>query len=177
MTAETKTKKGGSVIPIVISALLALGAAALAALFFNDAQKAAEELQTSKDDYRRMVDQMKKPVEEFLRNRKNRAGSQESNEDMLTFLDRKARQAQIPPGVFNIARNQDMTVGPWKETSYTVTLQSQTKDTPVERKPVVDLLRFVETERRSTKSKNLRLTFSGADFSSVAITFSSFVLK
>ena len=177
MAVEADTKSGGSTLVIAISALLALGAAGVVYYYHDAATKAEETLTTSKADYRKMVDRMKKPVEEYLRVKKKPSAVKEVTEDMMTFLDRKARESQIPPGLFNIAKNANAATGPWTETSYTVTLQSG-KDNPVVKKiPVVDFLRRVESESRSTKTKSLQVSYSGDDFKSVTITFSQFLPK
>ena len=105
MAKEAEGNEGSSTLVIAISALLALGAASVVYYFHDAATKAEETLETAKTDYRKMADRMKKPVEEYLRTKKNRPDTKESTEDMMTFLDRKARESQIPPGIFNIAKN------------------------------------------------------------------------
>jgi len=177
MAKEVEGNAGSSTVVIAISALLALGAAGVVYYFHDAAAKAEETLETAKGEYRKMADRMKKPVEEYLRSRKNRPDTKESSEDMMTFLDRKARESQIPPGIFNIAKNANAAIGAWNETSYTVTLQSGAKESPVKKIPVVDFLRRVETERRSAKTKSLQLAYAGDDFKSVVITFSQFQPK
>ena len=175
MADAGKEKEGSSTVALVGTALLALAAAGVVGWFWKQAGKAGDDLQRSKGEYRNMVDVMKKPVEEYVRVRKSRgAAVSDTGEDMLTFLDRKARQAQIPAGLLNITRNQNLATGGWTETSYTVTMRSPSKENPVRRDPVVDLLRLVETERRTTKSKNLQLAFTGSELTSATITFSQY---
>jgi hypothetical protein len=177
MAGDAKKNEGSSTGVIVLAAVLALGAAGAVAWFQRQASASLELLRRSKDEYTQMAERMKKPFEEFKRVQKKNAGSAQPGEDLLTFLDRKARQANIPAGLFNIARNTDSTTGPWKETSYTVTLRSASKENPVRKAPVVDLLRLVETEQRSVKTKNLQIAFAGDDFGSAVITFSQFQQK
>ena len=175
--ADAGRKEGSSTVVVVISALLALGAAGVVYYFQDAASRAEERLTTAKEEYRKMADRMKKPVEEFKRAQKNRSTAPESTEELMPFLDRKAREAQIPPGLFNLAKNSNATIGNWIETSYTVTLQSPGKDNPVKRIPVVDFLKRVESERRSVKTKSLQLNYAGDDLKSVVITFSQFQPK
>ena len=94
----------------------------------------------------------------------------------MTFLDKKARESQIPSGSFNVTKNADMNLTTWKESSYTVLFQGG-KDTPVKKLPIVEFLRRVEAERRSVKVKSLQLAMSGDDFKSASITFSQFLPK
>jgi hypothetical protein len=168
--------QSNSTMVIAISALLALGAAGGVYFCYDEARKSEDLLTRSKDEYRKMA-QYKRPVEEFVRSNKGRpVAAAETTEDLVTFLDRKSRESQIPPGIFNIAKNADSTLANWKEGSYTVTLQGS-KEAPVKKTPVVDFLRKVEAERRSTKLKSLQLAFSGDDFRSVTLTFSQFLPK
>lgn len=176
-TKGTKTGEGGSAGVLAFAAVLALAAAGALVYYQREASASLEQLRRSKDEYKQMVERMKKPVEEYKRQQKKLAGTAAPSEDLLTFLDRKARQAQIPAGLFNIARNTDATSGAWKETSYTVTLRGAAKESPLRKAPLVDLLRLVETEQRSVKAKNLQLAFNGDDFSSAIITFSQFQPK
>ena len=119
----------------------------------------------------------KKPVEEFLRQRKGRSASTVlNNEDMLVFLDKKARESQIPPGGITFAKSPPNQLTAWTEVPFTATLQGG-KDAGIKRHPIVDFLRKVETERRSAKVKSLQLLFSGDEFKSASITFSEFTPK
>ncbi len=177
--ADSKPKEGSSTTVIAAAGLLALLAAGAVWYYRDLAQKSEQNLARVKDEYRQMSERMKKPVEQYLVQRKGRPRSTKEDEggDLLTFLDRKAREAQIPPGVFTIAKNANAVVGPWQESSYTVTLQSDKKESPVKRNPVVDFLGRVERERRSTKSKSIQLTFAGDDLKSAIISFSQFQAK
>jgi uncharacterized protein HemX len=177
MAGDAKKAEGSSTGVIVLAVVLALGAAGAVWWFQRQAAASLELLRRSKDEYKQMSERMKKPVEEYIRVTKKNQGTAQPGEDLLTFLDRKARQAQIPAGLFNIAKNTDSTSGAWKETSYTVTLRSAAKESPVRKGPVIDLLRLVETEQRSVKTKNLQLSFAGDDFGSAVITFSQFQQK
>src|SRR5205085_9037874 len=108
---------------IVLSALLALGAAGGVYYFYEQARKSEETLQRSKDEYKKMADR-KKAVEEYLRQRKGRpASGPESAEGMETFLDKKARESQIPAGSFTLTKSPPLTLGAWTEVSYTVQFQ------------------------------------------------------
>ncbi|HZE97122.1 MAG TPA: hypothetical protein VE981_08840 [Planctomycetota bacterium] len=176
MAADRKPKEGSSMTVIAVSVLLALGAGGVVWYFQDQAVKSENLLLRTKDEYRQM-EKMKRPVEEYLRSRPKGPPVKEEAGDMLTFLDRKAREAQIPPGVFTIAKNANATVGTWVESSYTVTLQSDKKDVPVKRVPVVDFLGRVERERKSAKSKSIQLTFAGDDLKNAIITFSQFQPK
>lgn len=177
MAKDGKSKEGGSTTIIALAGLLGLGALALVFHFRGQAGKAEELLLRSKDEYRQMQDR-KKAVEEYRRkNIKDRPQPGKDEGDMLTFLDRKARESQIPAGGFTIAKNATATVGNWLESSYTITLQSEKKDSPVLRNPVVDFIGKVERERRSTKTKSLQLTFAGNDFKTAIISFSHFQPK
>ena len=175
MAKVTKDKDGGSMMVIAISALLALGAAGGVYYCYDEAGKAEASLERAKDEYKKMAG-WKKPVEDHLRKNKGKAAVVETNEDPLVFLDKKARESQIPPGIFNLAKNSPTMLASWKEESYTVTLQSS-KDTAVKKVPVVDFLRKVEAERRSTKVKALQLAMNGDEFKSATITFSQFQPK
>jgi hypothetical protein len=177
MAKDVEGNEKGSTFVIAISLLLALGAGGVVYYFHDAAAKAEETLDTAKTDYRKMADRMRKPIEEYLRTKKTRPDPKESGEDMMTFLDRKARESQIPPGSFIPTKNANSTVGSWNESSYTVTLQGGAKDNPVKKIPVVDFLRRVESERRSVKTKSLQLSYAGDDFKSVVITFSQFQPK
>ncbi|HLY10549.1 MAG TPA: hypothetical protein VKW04_14695 [Planctomycetota bacterium] len=177
MGKDRKTTEGGSTTIIVVAGLLGLGALGLVLYFQDQAAKAEKALLQAKDDYKEMQQRMRKPVEDFIRQGIRNVPKEESTGDLLTFLDRKAREAQIPPGSFTIARNATAVTGAWQESSYTVTLQSDKKDSPVKRNPVVDFLGKVERERRSTKTKSIQLTFAGDDLKSAIIGFSQFQPK
>jgi hypothetical protein len=176
MAKAGKTKEGSSTTILLFAGLIGLGALGLVYYFHSQAAKAETLLLRTKDEYRQMQERMKKPVEDFIRV-KGRVPPKEDSGDMLTFLDRKAREAQIPPGVFTIARNASAVVGNWQESSYTVTLQSEKKDSPVKRNPLVDFLGKVERERRSAKTKSIQITFAGDDLKSAIIGFSQFQPK
>jgi hypothetical protein len=176
MAAEGKEKESSSSMVIALSALLALGAAGGVYYFYNEAAKAESMLNRAKDEYKKMAER-KKPVEEFLRSRKGRsATASTSNEDMLVFLDKKSREAGIPAGTVPFTKHPPNQLTAWTETTYSAALQGG-KDAGVKRIPIVDFLRKVETERRSTKVKTLQLVFAGDEFKSVAITFSEFTPK
>ena len=177
MAKDGKAKEGSSTTVIVIAALLGLGALGLVFYFQDQAAKAEKALLQAKDDYKEMLQRMKKPVEEFVRTQSRPQSKEDNTGDLLTFLDRKAREAQLPAGSYTIARNATSTTGSWQESSYTVTLQGDKKDSPIRRNPVVDFLGKVERERRSTKSKSIQLTFSGDDLKSAIIGFSQFQPK
>ena len=176
MASEGKPKEGSSATILALAGVIGLGALGLVYYFHDQAAKAETLLLRSKDDYRQMQERMKKPVEEWIR-QKGRTPPKEDTGDMLTFLDRKAREAQIPTGTYTISRNAPAVVGNWQEGSYTVTLQSEKKDSPIRRTPIVDFLGRVERERRSAKTKSLQLTFAGDDLKSVVIGFSQFLPK
>ena len=176
MAAETKEKEGSSSMVIVLSALLALAAAGGVYYFYNEAAKAETLLNRAKDEYKKMAER-KRPVEDFLRQRKGRSTTATNNtEDMLVFLDKKSRESGIPPGTVPFAKNPPNQLAAWMETTYTATLQGS-KDAGVKRLPIVDFLRRVETERRSTKVKALQFVFAGDDLKSAAIIFSEFTPK
>ncbi len=177
MTAkEEKDAKGGSTVLIAISALVALGAAYGVYYCYDQARKSEDLLIRSKSEYKKMGE-MKRPVEEYLRQRKGRAPvAGDNTEDMMVFLDKKSRESQIPPGSITLSKNNSSNVGTWVETSYTATL-SGTKDAGIRKQPLVEFLRRVEAERRSTKVKSLQLAFSGDEFKSSTITFSEFTPK
>jgi hypothetical protein len=178
MAKDAKAKEGSSTTVIVLAGVLGLGALGLVFYFQEQAAKAEKLLLQTKGEYKEMQDRMKKPVEDYVRLNKGRSAQKEEPAgDMLTFLDRKARDAQLPPGVFTIARNSSAVVGNWQESSYTVTLQGEKKETPVKRAQLVDFLGKVERERRSAKSKSLQLTFAGDDLKSAIIGFSQFQPK
>lgn len=176
MATEAKAKDSGSSAVILLSVVLALGAAGGVYYCYDEAAKAEELLGRAKGEYKKMADQ-KRAVEEFLRQRKGKTtAASETNEDMMVFLDKKARESQIPPGGITFAKNVPSPLAAWIETTYTATLQSQ-KDSPVKKNPIVDFLRRVETERRSTKVRALQLAFEGDDLKSAQITFSQFTPK
>ena len=169
-------KESGSMMVIALSALLALGAAGGVWFCYGETEKAESMLLRSKGEYKRMAEQ-KRAVESYLRDNKNKKLTTiETNEDMMVFLDKKSREAQIPPTSITFAKNAPVTLASWVENSYTATLQG-TKDSPVKKNPTVDFLRRVETERRATKVRSLQLAFSGDDLKSAVITFSQFTPK
>jgi hypothetical protein len=176
MADAKQSGAGSSTTVIAIAALLAAGAAGGVYWFHDQAQKAEQNLLRSKDDYRQMSQQMKKPVEDYIRRMKGQPAVKEDGSDLLTFLDRKARDAGVPPGSLVISKNANATVGNWVESSYTATLQG-TKDAPVKKNPVVDFLGLVERQRRSTKTKSIQVTYAGEDFKQAIITFSQFQPK
>lgn len=171
--ASAKADEGRSSVAVGISIVLIAGLGGLVWYLREEAGKAGRELERAKSEYREMV-RLKKPVEEYLRIRKTvKTTDVKAGEDLVTFLSRKATQAQIPANLFSIAKNPDLTSGGWKETSFTVTLRG-TKDNPVARGPIVDFVRLVEQERPAIKVKNLNLAFAGDPFSAATLTFSSF---
>src|SRR5262245_34528810 len=101
MAKETKGKEAGSTTVIALSALLALAAAGGVYYCYDEAVKAEALLERSKEEYRKMAG-WKKPVEEFLRKNKGKTAP-ESTEDMMVFLDRKAREAQISSGAITFS--------------------------------------------------------------------------
>ena len=168
-------KPAGGFLGLILAGLLCAAAGGAAVWGRVEARKSEEDLQRAKDDYASMS-KWKRPVEEMLRSNTTLKGM-ETTEDLLTFIDRKARQAQIPAGMFTIAKNQDQTTGSWKESSYTVTLRPSSKEVPVSRDALVDLLRLIETERRSVKAKNLQVTYAGQNLSSATLTFAQYAPK
>jgi hypothetical protein len=173
---EAKGKENSSTMVIVLSALLALGAAYGVYYFYDEAETAEKKLLRSKEEYKKMAER-KKAVEEHLRAFKGRkATTSEDNTDMLVFLDKKARESQIPQGAVVFAKNPPTQLAAWTEVPYTATLQGS-KEAGVKRLPIVDFLRRVETERRSTKVKALQLIFNGEEFKSATVTFSQFTPK
>ena len=169
-----KSGEGKSNVVVGLSILLISGLGGLVWYLREESERAGRELERAKQDYRDMV-RMKKPIEEYLKNRSRKTTDPGSRpgEDLVTFLSRKATQAQIPANLFSIAKNPDLTSGGWKESSYTVTLRG-TKENPVARGPLVDFIRLVEQERPSLKVKNLNLNFAGDPLQNAALTFSSF---
>src|SRR5579859_7071342 len=110
MASEGKPKEGSSATILALAGVIGLGALGLVYYFHDQAAKAETLLLRSKDDYRQMQERMKKPVEEWIR-QKGRTPPKEDTGDMLTFLDRKAREAQIPTGTYTISRNAPAVVG------------------------------------------------------------------
>ena len=177
MGKEGKAKDGSSMTVIALAGLLGLGVGGLVYYFQDQAAKAEKVLLQNKTDYKEMQERMKKPVEDYIRVKGKVPPKAEDSGDMLTFLDRKAREAKLPPGFFTIARNSTSVVGNWQESSYTVTLQSDKKDSPVKRSMLVDFLGAVERERRSAKTKSIQITFAGDDLKQAIIGFSQFQPK
>ena len=172
MAKDAKEKDSGSTMVIALSALLALAAAGGVYYCYDESVKAESLLERSKEEYRKMAG-WKKPVEDFLRKNKGKAAP-ESTEDMMVFLDRKAREAQIGSGAITFSKTPPTNLTSWTETVYTATLMG--KD-PVKKNPIIDFLRKVESERRTTKVKTLQLVYAGDDFKSATITFSQFTPK
>jgi hypothetical protein len=171
-----EAKESGSMVVIALSALLALGAAGGVWYCYGETAKAEALLQRSKGEYKKMAEQ-KRAVEEFLRqNKGKKLASTETNEDMMVFLDKKSRESQIPPGSVTFSKNASTSLAAWIETTYTATFQAQ-KDAPIKKNPIVDFIRKVESERRSTKVRTLKLAFDGDDLKSALITFSQFTPK
>lgn len=173
MAKEGKEKDGGSTTMIALSALLALGAAGGVYYCYDEADKSERNLLRSKDEYKKMAD-WKRSVEDWLRKNKGKPAVVE-NEDPMVFLDKKARESQIPPGAITFAKSPPIMLRDWSETVYTATLNPG-KET-IKKGPIVDFVRKVETERRTTKVKALQIVFSGDDFKSATITFSQFTPK
>jgi hypothetical protein len=173
MAKDAKEKDGGSTTVIALSALLALAAAGGGYYCYDEAGKAESLLERSKEEYRKMAG-WRKPVEEFLRKNKGKTAAPDSGEDMMVFLDRKARESQIASGAITFSKTPPTNLTSWTETVYTATLSGKE---PVKKNPIVDFLRKVESERRTTKVKTLQLVYSGDDFKSATITFSQFTPK
>lgn len=174
MARNSKEKEGGSTTVIALSALLALGAAGGVYYCYDEAAKSESLLQRSKEEYKKMAE-WKKPVEDWLRSTKGKPDKTETAVDPMVFLDQKARESQIPPGAITFSKNPPTNLAAWSETTYTASLTGG-KD-PIKKFPLVDFIRKVETERRSTKVKALQLVFNGDDFKSATITFSQFTPK
>ena len=165
-------KKGGGGGGALAAALLLLaaGLSAFTVWIRGEAIREEEGLDRVKAEYREMVDRMKPAVLLYLKGAKTPSNP---NEDLLTFLSRKATQAQIPASLFKIQRNQELKTGGWRELSYSVSLQGA-KDAPVSRVAVADFIRLVETERPSVRVKNLSLAFAGDNLGQASVTFSAF---
>ena len=171
--AAAKAASGGSGgVMAALSALAGLGLLGAIVWLHGEATREEEAFGRAHREYREMVDRMKGPVAAYLKTRKGTA-STAAGEDLLTFLSRKATQAQIPASIFRIQRNQELKTGGWVERSYTVNLQGG-KDAPVSRDAVVNFVRLVETERPAVRVKNLSLAFGGSELGSAALTFSAF---
>src|SRR6185503_15670746 len=140
MAKDAKEKDAGSTMVIVLSAVLALGAAGGVYYCYDEAVKAEAALERSKEEYRKMAG-WKKPVEDYLRKNKGKAAAPESTVDMLVFLDQKARESQIGSGSITFSKTPPTNLASWQETVYTATLTG--KD-PVKKHPIVDFLRKVE---------------------------------
>ena len=176
MAAETKGKEGGSTTVVVLSALLALAAGGGVYYFYDEAGASEKALARAKEEYKKMAER-RKPVEEYLRGKKVSATTkQDPNEDMLVFLDKKARESQIPQGSIVFAKSPPNQLASWTETPFAATLTGG-KDAGLKKIPLVDFLRKVETERRSTKVKTLQLVFNGDEFKSASVTFAQFSSK
>ncbi len=176
MAGDAKGKESGSTMVIALSALLALGAAGGVYYFYDEADKSEKNLIRAKDEYKKMAER-KKPVEEFLRQSKGRKTTAVDDKmDMLVFLDKKARESQIPQGSLVFSKSPSTQLTAWTETPYLATLQGG-KDAGIKKLTVVDFVRKVETERPTTKVKALQLQFNGDEFKSATITFSEFTPK
>jgi len=173
MPPETKGDSGGSPVAFIVTGVLALGLLGLVYFLYQDADQALRTLARSKGEYHEMV-KMESPIVEWIRRRSKLPSAKDSSEDILQYLDKKRAQAQIPQNLFNTQRNAESKFAGWKENSYTITLRG-TKESPVQRPWVVDFLGQVETDRPAVKSKSLALAFVGNDFTSVSVTFSTFV--
>jgi len=158
---------------IAISAVLAAALGGAALTLRHGSVQAADEVERSKEEFEKMV-RMKRQIEEIRKGAPRAPAAEKPGEDLLQLLAAKARQAGIPQNMLTITRNPDRKEGGWKETAYTVTLRSQTKDSSVARPAVVDFIGTVERERPSVKAKNLSLNFSGSDLTSVTLTLSVF---
>lgn len=170
--AAAKAASGGGGGLAAITAVLAAGLIGLGVWLHGEASREEAALERAKRDYREMVDKMKPAVAALLKGQKATPGVP-ANEDLLTFLSRKAGAASIPSSIFKIQLNPSIKTGGWRETSYTVNLQG-TKDAPVVRDAVAAFVRLVETERPAVRVKNLSLSFAGNDLGQAAITFSAF---
>ena len=164
---------GGGNAHFAFWALIALGLGGGAVWLNGEASKERERLDRYKKDYREMADRMRRPVEQHLKAAKG-GGATAAGEDLLTFLSRKASGAKIPPGLFSIQRNETK-VGPWREQTFTVNLRGS-KETPLQRAPVADFLRLVETERPAVRTRTLNLVFAGNDLATAVLTFAFFEL-
>jgi hypothetical protein len=169
--AAPKASSGGSGALAAISAVLGAGLIALTVWLHGETAREEELLDRAKRDYREMVDRMKPAVAAYLKQKGSRSAA--PNEDLLTYLSRKASSAKIPAEIFRIQRNQELKQGGWREQSYTINLQGA-KDALVSREAVALFTRLVETERPSVRVKNLSLSFTGDDLSSASLTFSAF---
>lgn len=161
---------GGAGALVAITGLLGAGLIGLIVWLHGETSREEAALDRSKREYREMVDRMKPAVGPYLA---KKPGAAAPNEDLLTFLSRKAAQAKIPASIFRIQRNQELKSGGWREQSYTVNLQG-VKDAPVSRTAVADFVKLVETDRPSVRVKNLSLAFAGDDLGSASLTFSAF---
>ena len=173
MAKDAEKKDGGSSMVILLSAVLALGAGAGVYYCYVEAGKAEAELTRAKNEYRQMAG-WKKPVEDFLRKNKGKTTTPEAAVDPMVFLDKKAREAQIPPGAVTFAKTPTVNLASWTETVYTATMTS--KD-PIKKSQVVDFIRKVESERSTMKVRALQLGYTGDDFKNATITFSHFIPK
>lgn len=161
---------GGAGALVAITTLLGAGLIGLIVWLSGETSREEAALDRAKREYREMVDRMKPAVAPYLA---KKPGAAVPNEDLLTFLSRKATQAKIPASIFRIQRNQELKSGGWREQSYTVNLQGA-KDAPVSRAAVADFVKLVETDRPSVRVKNLSLAFAGDDLGSASLTFSAF---
>lgn len=175
MAVDGKEKPGASRVLLIVLVVGAAGLVGLSLYLNVQADRSLEDLQTAIDEYGQMAN-MKRVIESLKERGAGLPSGDKPQGNPLQFLSQKARQAQIPPQMLNVARNPSATTGEWEELPYTINLRAK-KEEPIGRAPVVDFLRLVEEQRPSIKSKNLNLTFSGDAFSAVTITFSSFKRK
>jgi len=176
MADDAKRKESSSTMVIALSALLALGAAGGVYYFYREAEKSEKNLIRAKDEYKKMAER-KRPIEEFLRQSKGRkATATDDNVDLRVFLDKKARESQIPQSSIVFSNSPPTQLTAWTEIPYVATIQGG-KDAGIQKTTVVDFVRKVETERPSTKVKALQLQFTGDEFKSATITFSQFTPK
>ena len=102
--AAPKATSGGAGALAAITAVLGAGLIGLTIWLHGETTREEERLDRSKREYREMVDRMKPAVVPYLR--KPQTGP--VNEDLLTFLSRKATSAKIPSTIFRIQRNQEL---------------------------------------------------------------------
>lgn len=163
-------------LPVFVAAgsvVLAAGLVAVVLVLRSEAARAEKELAGAIRDYRDM-ERLKREIEEQKKKHpKGPTPGPETGGDMLSFLSSKARQANLPPGVMNIAPNPPTTSGGWKETSHSVTLRAPPNET-IPRAAIVDFITRVEDERPSIRSRDLSLDFSGDNFRGVTVKFSQF---
>lgn len=173
MAAENGSSGGGTRILLWVLGALGLALGGLGYALHVRAAGAFADLRTAIDRHGEMQD-LKRTIESFQRRRL--PVPKDAGGDPLAFLSTKARQAQIPTNLFNVARNANVSTGGWDETPFVITLRAA-KETPLTRDCIVDFLRLVEDERPTLRSKNLNLSFAENDLSSATLTLSSFQRK